>query len=102
LSAYIRLPEPPCVMEPRQIVETIFSADKNIRYVGVVSSGPDYDIKASRMREGVESLTPEEKEREFIQVIPWIMLGLAEKPEDGLRKMRYSLSCACFEPVVSS
>lgn len=93
LSAYIRLPEPPCVMEPRQIVETIFSVDKNIRYVGVVSSGPDYDIKASRIREGVESLTPEEKEREFIQIIPEIIVGLAEKLEDDLGKIRYSLLC---------
>jgi len=80
-------------MEPRQIVDTILSADKNIRYVGVVGPGPDYEIKASCMREGVKSLTPEEKDREFIQVIPEIILGMTEKLENDLGKIKYSLLC---------
>lgn len=80
-------------MEPSQIADVIFSVDENIRYVGVVGPGPDYDIKASRMREGVESLTREEKDREFIQVIPEIILGIANKLEDDLGKIRYSLLC---------
>ena len=42
-------------MDPEQIVDTIFSVDKNIRYVGVVGKGPDYDVKVSRMRQGLES-----------------------------------------------
>jgi len=37
-------------MEAEQIVEAIVSVDKNIGYVGVVGSGPDYEIKGSRMR----------------------------------------------------
>jgi hypothetical protein len=80
-------------MDPRQIIDAIFSVDKNIRYVGVVGLGPGYEIKASRMREGVESLTREAKDREFIQVIPEIILGIAGKLEDDLGKIRYSLLC---------
>jgi hypothetical protein len=80
-------------MDPKQMVDTIFSVDKNIRYVGVVGPGPDFDIKASCMREGVESLTREEKDREFIQVIPELILGMTEKLEDDLGRIRYSLLC---------
>jgi len=80
-------------MEPGQIVDAIFSVDKNIRYVGVVGQGPDYEIKASRMRKGVKSLTRKEKDREFIQVIPEIVLGVANKLEDDLGGIRYSLLC---------
>lgn len=80
-------------MDPEQIVDTIFSVEKNIRYVGVVGPAPEYDIKASRMREGVKSLTPQEKDREFIRIIPEIVLGIAEKLQDDLGKIRYSLLC---------
>lgn len=80
-------------MEPRQIVDTLFSFDRNIRYVGVVGPAPDYEIKESRMREGIRSLTSEEKEQEFIQFIPEIILGIAEKLKDDMGKIRYSLLC---------
>jgi len=49
-------------MEPKQIVDTILSLDKNIRYVGVAGPGPDYEIKESRMREGVKSLTSDKQD----------------------------------------
>jgi hypothetical protein len=84
-------------MEPKQLVDTIFSVDKNIRYVGVVGPGPDYEIKESRMREGVKSITPEEKDREFIQFLPEMILGIADKLKDDLGKVRYSL--LCFEKL---
>lgn len=80
-------------MDPGQIVDAIFSVDENIRYVVIVGPGPDYEIKASRMREGVKSLTREEQDREFIQIIPEIMLGMCEKLEADLGKIRYSLLC---------
>ena len=80
-------------MDPKQIVDAIFSVDMSIRYVGLVGPGPDYDIKASRTREGVESLTPRDKDREFIQVVPKIILGMTERLEDNLGKIRYSMLC---------
>jgi hypothetical protein len=84
-------------MEPRQLVDTIFSLDKNIRYVGIVGPGPDYEIKESRMREGVKSITPDEQDREFIQFIPEIVLGIADKLKDHMDKIKYSL--LCFEKL---
>jgi len=80
-------------MEPRQIVDTILSVDKNIRYVGVVGPGPDHKVKASRMREGVKSLTPEQEDQEFIRNIPETILGLCRRVEDDLGKVRYSMLC---------
>ena len=64
-------------MEPNQLADKIFTVDKNIRYVGIVGPGPDYEIKVSRMREGVKPLAPDEKDRDFIQVLPEIILGIA-------------------------
>jgi hypothetical protein len=80
-------------MEPGQIVDTIFSIDENIRYVGIVGPGPDRETKISRMREGTKSPTPEEQDREFIQMIPEIILELCEKLEADLGEIRYSLLC---------
>lgn len=74
-------------MEPRQLADTILSLDKNIRYVGIVGPGPDYEIKESRMREGVKSITPDEQDREFIQFIPEIVLGIADKLKDRMGKI---------------
>lgn len=93
MSPYIVLRGLVYVMEPNKTVDTMFSVDKNIRYAGVVGPGPGYDIKASRMRSGVKSLTPEEKDREFIQIIPEIILGLAQRLEDELGRISYSLLC---------
>jgi hypothetical protein len=80
-------------MEPGQIVDTIFSVDEDIRYVGIVGPEGDREIKISRMRDGAKSLTPEEQDREFIREIPEIILGLCEKLEADLGKTRYSLLC---------
>jgi len=49
------------------------------------------------MREGVKSITPDEKDREFIQFLPEIILGIADKLRDDLGKIRYSL--LCFEKL---
>jgi hypothetical protein len=80
-------------MEPKQIVDTILSLDKNIRYVGVAGPGPDYEIKESRMREGVKSLTSDKQDREFIQFLPEIILGIADKLKDDMGRIKYSLLC---------
>jgi hypothetical protein len=93
LRVYIDLRKSRCAMDPEQIADTIFSVDKNIRYVGVVSKGPEYDVKISRMRQDLESRGSDEKVREFIELIPDLILGMAQKLEDDLGKIRYSLLC---------
>jgi hypothetical protein len=90
---YISLGGSRCAMNPEQIADTIFSINDKIRYVGVVGKSPEYDIKLSRMREGVESRGSDEKVREFIELIPDLILGMAQKLEDDLGKIRYSLLC---------
>jgi len=93
LRVYIDLNRGPCAMDPEQIADTIFSVDRNIRYVGVVGKGPDYDVKVSRMRQDLESHGSDDKVREFIELIPDLILGMAQKLEDDLGKIRYSLLC---------
>ena len=45
-------------MEPEQVADIIFSVDNNIRYVGIIEPSPKHEVRLSRMREGVNSLTP--------------------------------------------
>ncbi len=78
-------------MEPRELVDKIFSVDKNIRYVGIIGPGPKYDLLESIMREGVKPVTPEKTDMEFTQIIPPIMLGAAERLEKDVGSIIYSL-----------
>jgi hypothetical protein len=78
-------------MEPEQIADIIFSVDKNIRYVGMIDPSPKHEVRLSRMREGVNSLTPEHGDREFIRTIPETILGMCKSQERDLGNVRYSL-----------
>lgn len=78
-------------MQPKEIVDNIFAVDSNIRYVGVVGPGPKYEVMESRMRESVKSLSPEKTDKEFVEIIPQIILGAAEKLEEDLGRIIYSL-----------
>ena len=57
----------------------------------MVGPGPDCEIKSSSLRESVNSLTPDRKDRELVQFIPEIMFGIADKLKDDLGKIGYSL-----------
>jgi len=78
-------------MRPQELADRIFSLDKAIRYVGVVSPGPKYEPLESRMREGVSSLTPKETDDAFVETIPLFILGAAERLEKDLGSIQYSL-----------
>jgi len=78
-------------MEPRELVNKIFAADKNIRYVGIIGPGPKYNLLESHMREGVRSVTPERTDKEFAEIIPPIMLGAAERLEKDAGSIIYSV-----------
>jgi len=78
-------------MDPKEIIGKILSADKSVRYVGVVDSKPEYGLLHSRMRDGVKSLTPEKTDRDFTQIIPLVILGAAQKLEKDLGKIEYSI-----------
>jgi len=80
-------------MEPEHRADIILSVDKNIRYVGIVGPSPSHEVKLSRMREGVNSLTPEHGDREFIRTIPETILGMCKSQERDLGSVSYSLLC---------
>jgi hypothetical protein len=80
-------------MEPEQIADIILSVDKNIRYVGVITSSPKHEVILSRMREGVSSMTPEHGDREFIRTTPETILDLCKSQERDLGNIKYSLLC---------
>jgi hypothetical protein len=80
-------------MEPEQIAEVIFSVEKNIRYVGIIGLSPGHEVRLSRMRDGVNSLTPEHRDREFIRTIPETILDMCTSQGRDLGEIRYSLLC---------
>jgi hypothetical protein len=64
-------------MDPEAFVREMFEADSTIRYVGIVST--EYKILASKQREGVASLVPEEARRNFVSIVPQIIIEAVEK-----------------------
>lgn len=76
-------------MEPKELVERVLSVDENIRYVGVV--GREYELLESRVRKGVKSLTEGKEREEFVEIVPAVILGAAEKLEKALGPISYSV-----------
>jgi hypothetical protein len=64
-------------MDAEKFAEEAFKRDARIRYVGVVDR--QFHVLVSKMREGVASVTPEEDDRHFVQLIPPILLDAVEK-----------------------
>jgi hypothetical protein len=62
-----------------------FKRDNRIRYVGVVDN--EFHILCSKMRDGVVSVTTEEEEHNFIQLMPPILVDAAEKMQPMLGKV---------------
>jgi len=59
------------------VTEQIFRLDDRIRYVAILNL--QYDLLASKMRKGVESLTPERTDRDFMEVATPLMVDSAGK-----------------------
>ena len=59
------------------ITESIFKLDNRIRYVAILNH--QYDLLESRMREGVQSLTPDQTDRDFMTIAAPLMVDAAEK-----------------------
>ncbi|HMK82625.1 MAG TPA: hypothetical protein VK503_02815 [Candidatus Bathyarchaeia archaeon] len=72
-------------MDPEKFVEEAFKRDSRIRYVGIVDS--QFHIVMSKMREGVQSVTTEEEERNFVQIMPPIIVDAVEKLQPLLGKL---------------
>jgi len=72
-------------LDPEKFVEEAFKKDSRIRYVGIVDN--QFHIVLSRMREGVQSVTTEEEERNFVQIMPPIIVDAVEKLQPLLGKL---------------
>lgn len=69
-------------MDAEKFALEAFKRDSRIRYVGVVDN--EFHILLSQMREGVVSVSTEEEEHNFIQLMPPILVDAAEKMQPVL------------------
>jgi len=60
-----------------KFAEEAFKKDSRIRYVGIVDR--QYHVLVSKMRPGVASVTPDDTDRNFVQIIPPIIVDAVEK-----------------------
>jgi hypothetical protein len=65
------------LLDIRDVTEQIFKLDDRIRYVAILNL--QYDLLESKMRKGVESLTPERTDRDFMEVATPLMVDSAGK-----------------------
>ena len=72
-------------MDPEKFVEEAFKKDSRICYVGIIDN--QFHIVLSKMREGVQSITTEEQERNFVQLMPPIIVDAVEKLQPLLGKL---------------
>ena len=64
-------------MNVQKFAEEAFKRDNRIRYVGIIDNG--FHILCSKNREGVQSITTEDQERNFVQLMPPIIVDAVEK-----------------------
>ena len=71
-------------MNVEKFAEEAFRKDNRIRYIAIVDD--EFHVLLSKMREGVQSLTTEEQERNFVQLMPPIIVDAVEKLQPLLGK----------------
>ena len=72
-------------MDVEKFAQEAFRRDSRIRYVGIVDA--EYHVLLSKMREGVESVRTSEDYRNFVQLMPPIIVDAAEKLQPILGKL---------------
>jgi hypothetical protein len=63
------------LLDIKDVTEQIFKLDERIRYVAILNL--QYDLLESKMRQGVESLTPAQTDRDFMEVATPLMVDSA-------------------------
>jgi len=64
-------------LDAKKFAEEVLKRDSRIRYVGIVDR--QFNVLVSQMRDGVDSLTPADSDRKFVQLLPPILLDAVEK-----------------------
>jgi hypothetical protein len=72
-------------MDAEAFVQAMLKTDPSIRFVAVVSD--DYRILASKQREGVAPLTSDEVQRNFVSIVPQIIIESIDKLAPFLGKV---------------
>ena len=65
------------MLDIKDVIEQVFKLDERIRYVAILNL--QYDLLESKMRQGVESLTPAQTDRNFMEVVTPLMVDSAGK-----------------------
>jgi hypothetical protein len=65
------------LLDIKDVIEQVFKLDERIRYVAILNL--QYDLLESKMRQGVESLTPAQTDRNFMEVVTPLMVDSAGK-----------------------
>jgi hypothetical protein len=58
-------------------IQELFKSESTIRYVAIVDT--EYNVLASKQREGIRSLTTEEAARNFVSIVPQIIVESVDK-----------------------
>ena len=69
-------------MDVDKFAEEVLKSDARIRYVGIVDNG--LHVLVSKMREGIQGLTPDAADRNYMQIVPNILIDIAEKLSPAL------------------
>ena len=68
-----------------KFAQEAFAHEPKLRYVGIVDGS--YHVLLSRMRDGVQSLTNDEQDRNYLQLMPQIIVEAVEKMQPWLGKV---------------
>lgn len=72
-------------MDVEAFVHEMFNVDSSIRYIAVVTG--EYRVLASKQREGVPTFASDEAARNFISIVPQIIVESVEKLSPFLGKV---------------
>ena len=64
-------------MNPETFVHEMFKVDRSIRYIAIVDN--EYHVLVSAQREGVPSFTTDETARNFVSIVPQIIIDSVHK-----------------------
>jgi hypothetical protein len=89
-------------MDVERFADEVFKIDVGIRYVGIVDA--QYRVLVSKMRAGIGSLTSARAERDFVSIMPPIIVDAVEKLEPHLGtvesvSIRYEKALLLFQRV---
>ena len=73
-------------MDARAFAREMLKSDPTIRFVAVVTN--EYNVLAAEQREGIPRLTSEDMERNFVSIVPQIIVESVDKLTAFLGKVR--------------